>query len=169
MNVRWSGASDKKSRLMPQTIIRTLVTIDIWTYNWSPLKSPNATILLSPVNPRVPASTNLVPVNRFFGNGQNAAPCNGEHIRNENRRPFHDSCSAFGMSTSERGREIKCKINTVLYGKLTSLLCTVYFNDLITIRSKFCWTRARVQVLWMLISWKLYTLLGEVTLAILES
>ena len=46
--------------------------IGIKTHSWSPLKSPNATTLPSPLKPIAPASINEFPLKRFGGKGQMA-------------------------------------------------------------------------------------------------
>ena len=44
----------------------------IYTYNWSPLKSPNAATRPSP-RPKEPASRKAFPANRFVGKGHTAS------------------------------------------------------------------------------------------------
>ena len=54
------------------------------TYNWSPLKSPNATTLPSVSSPRDPALSKALPLNRFGGNGH-MADVNGSHNQIQTR------------------------------------------------------------------------------------
>lgn len=61
------------------------------TYNWSPLKSPNAITLPSASRPIDPASVNEFPEKRFGGNGHIAAVGSASQD-NEKSRVVHDRC-----------------------------------------------------------------------------
>lgn len=81
MLLRFAGLSQEPKHLIYEWYKTQKIRHCQITHDWSPLKSPKATTLPSPFKPIEPASSKLLPVNRFGGNGHHTAWDAGRKMR----------------------------------------------------------------------------------------